>query len=138
MSPVRHRGGPSRYTDRVSAYPRPRPKGRYTSAEQHIIERLVAILLAERQPVKAVHVFGSRARGHSRMDSDLDLAIELTVTCTREDERHIMALGETLSLEDAHPDRRLRVQTVPVFADEKEGAFFRSIAPDLDTVWTRT
>lgn len=112
--------------------------GRYTPAEQHIIERLIATLLAERQPVNAVHVFGSRARGHSRVDSDLDLAIELTVDRTHERERHIMALGEALSLEDEDAGWRLRVQTVPIFADEKDSGFFRSIAPDLETVWTRT
>lgn len=110
----------------------------YTPAERHIIERLIDRLLAESQPVAAVHVFGSRARAHSRPDSDLDLAIELRVARSPERERQIVALGEALSLEDEDLGWRLRVQTVPIFADEKNSGFFRSIARDLETVWTRT
>ncbi|MCS6786133.1 MAG: nucleotidyltransferase domain-containing protein [Thiobacillaceae bacterium] len=76
--------------------------GRYTPMEGQIIERLVTLLQTQRQPVRAVHVFGSRARGRSHADLDLDLAIELTAARTLQAlyDRRLIAKSQGLSASD--------------------------------------
>ncbi len=45
----------------------------YTPAERRIFQRLIEAHKAARLPVRALQVFGSRARVHSDEDSDLEI-----------------------------------------------------------------
>jgi len=50
----------------------------------------------------------------------------------------LAALGERLSMLDEDTGFRLHVQIVPLFRGDANGFFAHSIAPEADTVWTRT
>jgi predicted nucleotidyltransferase len=110
----------------------------YTPLERSIFKRLADEIRAADLPVTALRVFGSRARGRSRADSDLDIAVE--VDCARDPAlaRRIQALGERVSVQYEDSGHRLRVQTVPMFRGDAAGFLGRTIERELDTVWTRT
>lgn len=110
----------------------------YTPLEHRIFQRLADEIRTAGLPVSALRVFGSRARGHSRADSDLDIAVVVDSDRDPALERRIQALGEHLSVDDEDSGHRLRVQTVPFFRGDAAGFLARTIARDLDTVWTRT
>lgn len=110
----------------------------YTPVEHLIFQRLADAVRAAGLPVIALRVFGSRARGRSHADSDLDIAVEVDSDRNPGLERRILALGEQLSEQDEASGHRLRVQTVPFFRGDMAGFLARTIARDLDTVWTRT
>lgn len=110
----------------------------YTPLEHSIFQRMAEEIRTAGLPVSALRVFGSRARGHSSAESDLDIAVVVDSDRNPGLERRILALGEQFSQEDEDSGRRLRVQTVPLFRDDMAGFLARTIARDLDTVWTKT
>ncbi len=112
--------------------------GTYSPMETEIIRRLAAELLWAGIPVRALRVFGSRARGHSSEQSDLDIAVELDAPPNPALTRRVMQLGRALSLPPEAGIPGLRVQVVPFFEGEDRTPLARAIAQEAETLWTRT
>lgn len=110
----------------------------YTPMEIAIIRRLAAELVEAGIPVRHLRVFGSRARGHSDEQSDLDIAVELEVPPDKALTRRIRELGRGLSIQPEAGAPGLRVQIVPLFEGEDATPLARTIAHEAETVWTRT
>jgi len=106
--------------------------------ETQIIGRLARALVASGIPVRALRVFGSRARGHSTEQSDLDIAVEVASPPDPRLTRRVMELGRALSLVPEDSCQGLRVQAVPFFEGEEQSPLARAIAPEAETVWTKT
>jgi predicted nucleotidyltransferase len=111
-------------------------RARYSPLEHAILARLVDALAG--LPVLSVSVFGSRARGHSSADSDLDVAVRLDSERSCEVEARLAALAESLSVQDEHSAYGVRVQVLPLFRGDAGGYLERTLASELDPVWTRT
>ena len=120
---------PAAYTSAMSTY---------TPLETDIIRRLAEALVEAGIPACSLRVFGSRARGHSDEHSDLDIAVALRAPPDPMLTRRILDLGRALSVPPEPGAPGLRVQTVPFFEGEEWSPLARAIAPDAETVWTRT
>jgi predicted nucleotidyltransferase len=70
--------------------------------------------LATQPQLSRVVAFGSRARGHSKAESDLDLAVYFTTPRSRELERWLAAQAEAPEEDLAAP----RLHLIAFFADE--------------------
>jgi len=97
------------------------------------LENLLLTRLAERLPpgVAEVFIFGSRARGQSGPNSDLDVALVVDVDWSgdrREFERVVSKLGADLVDEVA--DGELPLQLVPIFAADRRLPLWRQIQKD--------
>jgi predicted nucleotidyltransferase len=112
------------------------PRPRYSPLEHAIVARVVDAL--SDLPVRSVGVFGSRARGHSHAGSDLDIAVRIEMGRSRQVERRLCALAESLSVQDAASAHGVRVQIVPLFESDTGGFLERTISSELDPLWTRT
>jgi predicted nucleotidyltransferase len=110
----------------------------YTPMEMEIIRRLAAELVEAAIPMRALRIFGSRARGHSDEQSDLDIAVELGVPPDAVLSRRVMDMGRALSIPPVVNTLDLRVQIVPFFVGEDRSPLARAIAVEAETVWTRT
>lgn len=110
----------------------------YTPMEKEIIRRLAAELVGAGIPARILRIFGSRARGDSDEQSDLDIAVELDSPPDPALTRRVMQLGRALSLPPAAGVPGLRVQVVPFFEGEDRTPLARAIAGDAETVWNRT
>ena len=112
--------------------------GTYSPMETEIIRRLAAELLRAGIPVRVLRVFGSRARGHSTEQSDLDIAVALDSPPDPALTRRVMQLGRALSLPPEVRIPGLRVQVVPFFEGEEMTPLAWAIAHEAETLWTRT
>jgi len=112
------------------------PRARYSPLDHAILAQVVERLAD--LPVTLVGVFGSRARGHSRVDSDLDVAVRLAMGRSREVEQRLWALADSLSVQDDGSAYAVRVQILPLFETDAGGFLERTLAPELDPIWTRT
>lgn len=111
---------------------------RYSPLEARILESLARDLVASGVPLVALKVFGSRARQHSTERSDLDVAVVVAAVPDREVYRRVAQAAGRLSVLDDETGYGVRVQAVPLFRGDEEGYLARAIAPEADTVWTRT
>lgn len=102
-----------------------------TPFERARIEGLLARLGAEPRLSRVV-VFGSRARGRSRADSDLDLAVFFESPRSRELERWLDA--QAASAEDADAPR---LQLVPFFAGEPPSRLDTALQREGIVLWTK-
>jgi predicted nucleotidyltransferase len=109
---------------------------RYSPLERALLARVVREVAD--LPAQMVAVFGSRARGHSGVDSDLDVAVRLDMRRSRPVEQRLETLAEDLSVADAASRHRVRVQIVPLFDDDAQGFLAQTIERELDPIWTRT
>jgi predicted nucleotidyltransferase len=104
-----------------------------TPFERERLGRLIERLSADPRVVR-VRLFGSRARGRSRADSDLDLAVDFAAPRRREIERW---LAET-SVDAGYEPNAPPVQLVAMFADEPPGRLDRALAREGLALWTRS
>ena len=102
-----------------------------TPFERARSEGLLARLHAEPRLARVV-VFGSRARGRSRPDSDLDLAVFSQSPRSRKLERWLDAQASAAGDLDA-----CRLQLVPFFADEPPGRLDAMLQREGIVLWTR-
>ncbi len=94
--------------------------------------QLVDRLAADSRLSKVV-VFGSRARGHSHADSDLDVAVYFSSARDRRLERWLdeQALGVTGEEEARH------LQVVPFFSDEGPSRLDAALRREGIVLWTK-
>lgn len=102
-----------------------------TPFERARLEELLARLMTEPRLARVV-VFGSRARGRSRADSDLDLAVYFKSPRSRELERWLDAQAAP----DDHPDAP-GLQLVPFFTDEPPSRLDSALKREGIVLWTK-
>lgn len=97
------------------------------------LENLLIKRLSERLPsgVSDVFVFGSRARGKSGADSDLDIALVVDERWSG-DPRSFEKLVSTLAFElaDEVADGELPLQLVPIFPSDRRMPIWKQIQMD--------
>jgi predicted nucleotidyltransferase len=101
-----------------------------TPLERARLARLIGCIAADPRVIR-VRLFGSRARGRSHADSDLDLAVDLAVPRERDLERW---LGEAAS--DDEPEAP-PLQLVAIFAGEPPGRLGRTLEREGIELWKR-
>jgi predicted nucleotidyltransferase len=104
-----------------------------TPFERARLGRLIARLSADPRVVR-VRLFGSRARGRSRGNSDLDLAVDLAAPRQREIERWLAETSFDAEDEPSVPP----LQLVALFADEPPGRLDGALAREGVELWTRS
>ncbi|MEW5889818.1 MAG: nucleotidyltransferase domain-containing protein [Pseudomonadota bacterium] len=104
-----------------------------TPLERGRLQRLLARLAAEPRLTRVV-VFGSRARGRSRADSDLDMAVYFASPRNRDLERWLEAQAAASDDEDSSAPR---LQVVPFFSDEPPSRLEAALKREGIVLWTR-
>ena len=112
------------------------PSSLLTPGERDVLRRFCAgFARLSRLPVKAA-VFGSRARGGSDEDSDLDLAVFLGAGARRpETESVLSALAEESTRRYRSGRYGIRLRPLPLY-DGADAPFIRGIREEMETVWT--
>lgn len=110
----------------------PRFPRHLTPLERARLERLIERLAADPRVVR-VRLFGSRARGRSRPDSDIDVAVDLAVPRSRPTERWLLEAAADTGAVPGEPP----LQVVPIFAGEPPTALDRVLAREGIELWTR-
>ncbi len=100
-----------------------------TPLETRLIDRTARLLHAA--PLRELRVFGSRARGTARADSDLDIAALFAGPFDAAIARHVAAVEAELRHEAP-------VQLVPLFDSEPPSLLAAAVAHEGVSVWTRT
>ncbi|MBI4987898.1 MAG: nucleotidyltransferase domain-containing protein [Rhodocyclales bacterium] len=103
-----------------------------TPFERSRLEALLARLAAE-PLLSRVVVFGSRARGRSRADSDLDLAVYFASPRSRHLERWLDAQATAGGDDFDAP----RLQLVPFFAGEPPNRLDTALKREGIVLWTK-
>jgi hypothetical protein len=136
---LRERGVRARVTlgaDPFIAAVRFRPDTCLTPGEQDVLRRFCAGLARIEATTRKVAVFGSRAKGRSHANSDLDVAVFLD----GEESPAIEQALARLALRAHAPYREggygIYLKPVALFRDASP-AFLASIKPDLEVVWTK-
>ncbi len=104
-----------------------------TPLERGRLQRLLVRLAAEPRLARVV-VFGSRARGRSRADSDLDVAVYFASPRNRDLERWLEAQAAACGDEDAGAPE---LQVVPFFSDEPPSLLDGALKREGIVLWTR-
>jgi len=84
---------------------------------QRAVAELIEQALRAGLPVERVVLFGSRARGTPRPDSDVDVAFELGGERSRSLERQLSELADEVETVSGLLDLGIALQAVPLFAD---------------------
>jgi predicted nucleotidyltransferase len=110
--------------------------GRLSPSEEALLREFVARLLAAAPAgaIRAVRVFGSRARGESGPDSDLDVAVELREGADRAS-LHRLAADAAFDAMEARDAHELGLAPLVVLPGPPVGVR-AAIARDGITVWT--
>ena len=111
--------------------------GRLSPAEETLLRRFLDRLLAAAPPgsVRAVRVFGSRARGASGPHSDLDVAVEVTEAADR---RHLSDLAADAAWEAMWERDLVELGLAPIVLPPGPAQGLRAaILRDGLTLWER-
>ena len=121
-----------------------RPGQAYAALPPHLsaAERLAVGTIAVRLErlgarIDALVLFGSRARGESRWNSDLDLAVQVRGRRDRALERRIIATFAEVEW-SAPLEGALRISPLVVFDGERRSAIHAAIVNQGVTVWTKS
>ena len=108
-----------------------------TPTEQDVVRRFCAGLprLAE-LPLK-VAIFGSRAKGGSGVNSDLDIAVIMECGRSEQVERILASVAFQAGAPYREGDAGIYVKPVPIFSEDRPKGFFHAIRSHMESVWTR-
>lgn len=108
-----------------------------TPAEQDVVRRFCGGL--RRLPELPLHVaiFGSRAKGGSGVNSDLDVAVVMESHQSAQVSRTLAALAYKAAAPYQEDGGGIHLKPVPIFIEDRHKGFFTAIRRHLDTVWTR-
>lgn len=107
-----------------------------TDLERPLLAALVARLSAASARVRAIVLFGSRARGRSTPESDLDVAVLVAGRRDPRLEDRIVAIAADEQWR-APFDGALRLSPLVVFSGEPAGAIRRTLDREGIALWTR-
>lgn len=107
-----------------------------TGLERRLLGAFASRLAAEATRVDRVVLFGSRARGDSTPESDIDVAVLLRGRRDRRLEDRIVALAADLQWQPPF-DGLLRLSPLVLFAAERPGPLRRALDREGVTLWTR-
>jgi predicted nucleotidyltransferase len=109
---------------------------RLTALERRLLAALVARLAAESMRVGGIVLFGSRARGRSTPESDIDVAVLVAGNRDRKLEDRIVALAADLQWQPPF-EGLLRLSPLVLFAAEPAGLLRRALDREGIVLWTR-
>jgi predicted nucleotidyltransferase len=107
-----------------------------TDLERRLLAQLVARLSAASTRIRAIVLFGSRARGRSTPESDVDVAVRVAASRDRKLEDRIVSIAAD---EQWRPpfDGALRVSPLVLFDGEPAGPLHRTLDREGVALWTR-
>jgi len=107
-----------------------------TDLERPLLTALAARLAAASPRIRAIVLFGSRARGRSTPESDLDVAVLVAGRRDPKLEDRIVAIAADVQWR-APFDGALGLSPLVVFSGEPAGAIRRTLDREGITLWTR-
>ena len=108
-----------------------------TPTEQDVVRRFCAGLRRLPQLPLKVAIFGSRAKGGSGVNSDLDVAVVMGCGRSRGIERTLASLAHRAHAPYREGDAGIRLRPVAVFSEDQAKGFFSAIRIQMEAVWTR-
>ncbi|MGH9578322.1 MAG: nucleotidyltransferase domain-containing protein [Terriglobales bacterium] len=112
------------------------PDSLLTPGEQDVLRRFCAGLAKLPRLPRSVAVFGSRAKGGSHAQSDLDVAVLMDGVRDRSHETALSAIALGAQQPYWMGQYGISLRPVPVYPGEPV-AFLGAIRADLETIWTR-
>lgn len=107
-----------------------------TPGEQDVLRRFCAGLARIGGKARKVAVFGSRARGNSHANSDLDVAVFLDGEKSAATEQALASLS--LQAQSPYLDGIYGIYLKPVALFRGESrSFLESIKPEMEVIWTK-
>lgn len=107
-----------------------------TDFERRLLAALVARLASESARIRAVVLFGSRARGRSTVESDVDVAVLVAGKRDRRLEDRVVSIAAELQWQPPF-EGVLRLSPLVVFAAERVGPLRRTLDREGIALWTR-
>jgi hypothetical protein len=107
-----------------------------TDLERPLLTALVARLAAASARIRSIVLFGSRARGRSTVESDLDVAVLVAGRCDPKLEDQIVAIAADEQWR-APFDGALRLSPLVIFSGERAGSIRRTLDREGIALWTR-
>ncbi len=108
-----------------------------TPAEQDVVRRFCAGLRRLPELPVQVAIFGSRARGGSGVNSDLDVAVVMACGRSGQIERSLVSLAHQAGAPYREADAGIHLRPVPIFAEDRRKGFLNAIRSHMEPVWTR-
>jgi predicted nucleotidyltransferase len=107
-----------------------------TDLERRLLAALVARLSAASMRVRAIVLFGSRARGRSTPESDVDVAVLVAGSRDRKLEDRIVSIAADAQWRPPF-DGTLRLSPLVIFTGEPAGPLRRTLDREGIALWTR-
>ena len=107
-----------------------------TDLERRLLAALVARLAAASTRIRAIVLFGSRARGRSTPESDVDVAVRVAASRDRKLEDRIVSIAADEQWRSPF-EGALRVSPLVLFDGEPAGPLHRTLDREGVALWTR-
>ena len=108
-----------------------------TPTEQDVVRRFCGGLRRLPELPLRVAIFGSRAKGGSGVNSDLDIVVVMPCARSGQIERTLNSIGLAAGAPYQGGDVGIYIRPVPIFVEDRPKSFFKAIRNQMEAVWTR-